>query len=113
MGWHPRKELFMCMMIDHYNRSDTYPKITVHGNKNNIQHEVSVSTIDEERLYCLQQRGISKGQAISLYVTGFINELSREFPLEYSLELKLLIDFEINTKRETSMIFLKYICSVA
>ncbi|MDR2628518.1 MAG: Fe-S cluster assembly protein SufB [Puniceicoccales bacterium] len=88
------------LLIDNGSRSDTYPKITVHGNKNNIQHEASVSKIDEERLYYLQQRGISKGQATSLCVNGFVNELIQEFPLEYSVELKRLIDFEINPDRQ-------------
>ncbi|MDR2372228.1 MAG: Fe-S cluster assembly protein SufB [Puniceicoccales bacterium] len=84
------------LLIDSCSQSDTYPKITVHGNKNNIQHEASVSKIDEERLYYLQQRGISKGQATSLCVNGFVNELIQEFPLEYSVELKHLIDSVLN-----------------
>jgi Fe-S cluster assembly protein SufB len=86
------------LLIDHCSRSDTYPKITVHGNKNNVRHEASVSKIDEERLYYLQQRGISRGQAMSLCVNGFVNELIQEFPIEYGVELKRLIDLEITGK---------------
>ncbi|MDR1435337.1 MAG: Fe-S cluster assembly protein SufB [Puniceicoccales bacterium] len=84
------------LLIDGDSRSDTYPKITVHGDKNNVQHEASVAKIDEERLYYLQQRGISKAQATSLCVNGFVNDLIQEFPLEYGVELKRLIDLEIN-----------------
>ncbi|MDR2812231.1 MAG: Fe-S cluster assembly protein SufB [Puniceicoccales bacterium] len=88
------------LLIDHCSRSDTYPKITVHGDKNNVQHEASVSKIDEERLYYLQQRGISQSQATSLCVNGFVNELIQEFPIEYSVELKRLIDLELDPKNK-------------
>jgi Fe-S cluster assembly protein SufB len=86
------------LLIESNSRNDTYPKITVHGSKNHVQHEASVSKIDEERLYYLQQRGIDKSQATSLCVNGFVNELIQEFPLEYSVELKRLIDFELTGK---------------
>jgi Fe-S cluster assembly protein SufB len=89
------------LIIDPQSCSDTYPKITVHGHKNSVRHEASVSKIDGERLYYLQQRGISQSQATSLCVNGFVNELIQEFPLEYSVELKRLIDFEINPKCES------------
>ena len=41
------------------------------------------------------QRGIDEGHAMSLAVNGFINDLVREFPMEYSVELKRLIDLEM------------------
>jgi Fe-S cluster assembly protein SufB len=58
-----------------------------------------VAKIDEERLYYLQQRGIAPLQAISLCVNGFVNELIQEFPLDNSVELKRLIDLEMNSKK--------------
>jgi Fe-S cluster assembly protein SufB len=87
------------LLIETLSRSDTYPKIIVNGSRNNVQHEASVSKIDEERLFYLQQRGIDKDQATSLCVNGFVNDLIREFPLEYSVELKRLIDLEMNPKK--------------
>ena len=59
------------------------------------QHEASVSQVSEEMLFYMQQRGISEAQAMSLAVNGFINDLVREFPMEYSVELKRLIDLEM------------------
>ena len=32
---------------------------------------------------------------MSLAVNGFINDLARQFPMEYSVELKRLIDLEM------------------
>ena len=43
----------------------------------------------------MRQRGLSEGEAMSLAVNGFVNDLVREFPLEYSVELKRLIDMEM------------------
>jgi Fe-S cluster assembly protein SufB len=67
----------------------------VRGNRHATQHEASVSQVSEEMLFYMQQRGLNEGQAMSLAVNGFINDLVREFPMEYSVELKRLIDLEM------------------
>jgi Fe-S cluster assembly protein SufB len=41
------------------------------------------------------QRGLTEAEAMSLSVNGFINDLAKEFPMEYSVELKRLIDLEM------------------
>lgn len=83
------------LLINSNSRTDTYPAITVRGNQHVTQHEASVSQVSEEMLFYMQQRGIDEGAAMSLAVNGFINDLVREFPMEYSVELKRLIDLEM------------------
>jgi Fe-S cluster assembly protein SufB len=83
------------LLINARSRTDTYPAITVKGNQHVTQHEASVSQVSQEMLFYLMQRGISEGAAMSLAVNGFINDLVREFPMEYSVELKRLIDLEM------------------
>ena len=83
------------LLINSNSRTDTYPAITVKGNQHATQHEASVSQVSEEMLFYMQQRGLNPGQAMSLAVNGFINDLVREFPMEYSVELKRLIDLEM------------------
>jgi len=83
------------LLINTNSRTDTYPAITVKGNRHSTQHEASVSQVSEDMLFYLMQRGLSEGQAMSLAVNGFINDLVREFPMEYSVELKRLIDLEM------------------
>ena len=83
------------LLINTRSRTDTYPAITVKGNRHATQHEASVSQVSEEMLFYMQQRGIDEGHAMSLAVNGFINDLVREFPMEYSVELKRLIDLEM------------------
>jgi Fe-S cluster assembly protein SufB len=83
------------LLINTRSRTDTYPAITVKGNQHATQHEASVSQVSEDMLFYMQQRGLSEAAAMSLAVNGFINDLVREFPMEYSVELKRLIDLEM------------------
>lgn len=83
------------LLISENSRTDTYPAITVRGNKNAVQHEASVSKVSAEQIFYMQQRGLSEGEAMSLAVNGFVNDLTRQFPMEYSVELKRLIELEM------------------
>lgn len=83
------------LLINASSRTDTYPAITVRGNQHATQHEASVSQVSEEQIFYMKQRGLSEGEAMSLSVNGFVNDLVREFPMEYSVELKRLIDMEM------------------
>jgi Fe-S cluster assembly protein SufB len=83
------------LLINTNSRTDTYPAITVRGTGNACQHEASVSQVSAEQIFYMQQRGLTEGQAMSLSVNGFVNDLVRQFPMEYSVELKRLIDLEM------------------
>ena len=54
-----------------------------------------MSQIGADQIFYMHQRGLTEGQAMSLSVNGFVNDLVREFPMEYSVELKRLIDLEM------------------
>jgi Fe-S cluster assembly protein SufB len=83
------------LLINSSSRTDTYPAITVRGTGNACQHEASVSQISEEQIFYMMSRGLTEAQAMSLSVNGFVNDLVRQFPMEYSVELKRLIDLEM------------------
>ena len=83
------------MLISSDSQTDTYPAITVQGDDHTVQHEASVSKVSAEQIFYMQQRGLSEADAMSLCVNGFVNDLIREFPMEYSVELKRLIDLEM------------------
>ncbi len=83
------------LLINTNSRTDTYPAIVCSGDDNFVQHEASVSKLSEEQIFYMMQRGISEKEAMSLAVNGFVNDLVREFPLEYSVELKRLIELEM------------------
>jgi Fe-S cluster assembly protein SufB len=83
------------LLINAQSRTDTYPAITVRGQGHSVQHEASVSQINAEQIFYMQQRGLSEAAAMSLAVNGFVNDLVQQFPMEYSVELKRLIDLEM------------------
>ena len=83
------------LLINATSRTDTYPAITVRGTGNSVQHEASVSQVSAEQIFYMQQRGLTEAQAMSLSVNGFVNDLVRQFPMEYSVELKRLIELEM------------------
>lgn len=83
------------LLINTESRTDTYPAIVTRGQRNSVQHEASVSKVSAEQIFYMQQRGLTEAQAMSLSVNGFVNDLVRQFPLEYSVELKRLIDLEM------------------
>ena len=83
------------LLINPTSRTDTYPAITVRGTGNSSQHEASVSQISQEQIFYMMSRGLTEAQAMSRSVNGFVNDLVRQFPMEYSVELKRLIDMEM------------------
>ena len=83
------------LLINNNSRTDTYPAITVRGDGNSVQHEASVSKVSAEQIFYMRQRGLSEAQAMSLSVNGFVNDLVRQFAMEYSVELKRLIEMEM------------------
>jgi len=83
------------LLINTNSQTDTYPAITVRGEGNSVQHEASVSKVSAEQIFYMMQRGLSEGEAMSLSVNGFVNDLVKYFPMEYSVELKRLIDLEM------------------
>jgi Fe-S cluster assembly protein SufB len=83
------------LILDEFSRSDTYPYMKIKNNDVTIQHEATVEKLGEEKLFYLMSRGIKKPEAEGLLVNGFIEPVSREIPLEYSIELNRLINLEM------------------
>lgn len=54
-----------------------------------------ISKIGEEQIFYMRQRGLAEEEAVSMSVNGFINDLLREFPIEYSAALKRLVELEM------------------
>ncbi|TWU20063.1 Fe-S cluster assembly protein SufB [Bythopirellula polymerisocia] len=83
------------LILDSDSRSDTYPYIEVEEQDVQIEHEASVSRIGEEQLFYLMSRGLSEAEASSMIVSGFIEPLIRELPMEYAVEMNRLIELQM------------------
>lgn len=83
------------LILDSASRSDTYPYIEIDQNDVTIEHEASVSKISEEQLFYLMSRGLTEAEAASMIVTGFIEPLVKELPMEYAVEMNRLIELQM------------------
>ncbi len=83
------------LILDPASRSDTYPYIEVEEDHTTIEHEASVSKIAEEQLFYLMSRGLSEEEAAAIIVTGFIEPLVKELPMEYAVEMNRLIELQM------------------
>jgi len=83
------------LILDAQSRSDTYPSIEIDEEDVSIGHEASVSKIGEEQLFYLMSRGLSAEEAMTMVVSGFIEPLVKELPMEYAVEMNRLIQLQM------------------
>ena len=79
------------IILDEKSSSNTYPKNIVLNNSSTLEHEATISKINEEKLFYLKSLGISEDNAKDLYVLGFMSDFKKSLPMEYAVELNRLI----------------------
>jgi len=83
------------LLLDDESRSDTYPYIEIDNEDVTIGHEATVSKVGEEQLFYLMSRGLSEEEATTMVVSGFIEPLVKELPMEYAIEMNRLIQLQM------------------
>ena len=83
------------LLIDDKSRSDTYPYIEIDEEDVTVGHEASVSKVGEDQLFYLMSRGLSEEEAATMVVSGFIEPLVKELPMEYAVEMNRLIQLQM------------------
>jgi len=96
-GAHGVKSNVVCdaLLLDPQSRSDTYPYIEIDEEDVTIGHEATVSKVGEEQLFYLMSRGLSEEEATTMVVSGFIEPLVKELPMEYAIEMNRLIQLQM------------------
>ena len=68
----------------------------IDANKSSVvEHEAMVSSIGEEQLFFMMQRGIDEDKAVGLIVNGFCSDIIKKLPAEFAVEAKELINISI------------------
>lgn len=83
------------LILDELSSSDTIPTNTGMNNDMYIEHEATVSKVNEEQLFYMMSRGLTEAEATEMIVMGFIEPFSKELPMEYAVELNRLIKLEM------------------
>ena len=83
------------LMVDDISRSDTIPAMDIRTAKADIGHEARIGRISDDAVFYLMSRGLSEDEARALIVSGFADNVSKELPLEYAVEMNNLIRIEM------------------
>ncbi|MBL8015528.1 MAG: Fe-S cluster assembly protein SufB [Candidatus Doudnabacteria bacterium] len=91
------KAKVMCdaLIFDDKSQTDTYPHNEIYEETATLEHEATVSKIGDDQLWYLMTRGVGAADASALIVSGFIEPIVRELPMEYALEMNELIRMEM------------------
>lgn len=84
------------LIIDSKSKSDTYPKNEIRNASSFIEHEATVSKINEDQLFYLMSRGLNEEEATNSIIMGFIEPFAKELPMEYAIELNRLIKLDMS-----------------
>ncbi|MBQ1749021.1 MAG: Fe-S cluster assembly protein SufB [Lachnospiraceae bacterium] len=83
------------LMVDNISRSDTIPAMDIRVADADVGHEAKIGRISDEVVFYLMSRGMSEDDARALIVRGFADNVGKELPLEYAVEMNNLIGLEM------------------
>ncbi len=83
------------LILDEISKSDTIPTNIAKNSDMYIEHEATVSKVNEDQLFYLMSRGLTEDEATEMIIMGFIEPFSKELPMEYAVELNRLIKLEM------------------
>jgi len=96
-GAHHVKSSVICdaLILDEKSRSNTIPHMNIREEQVDIGHEARVGRISEDQLFYARSRGLDEQQARQMIVSGFIEPVVKQLPLEYAVELNRLVELEM------------------
>lgn len=83
------------LLLDDKSISNTWPTIRVGDPSADIGHEATVSKVGDEQLFYLRSHGLSEEEAQSIIINGFVEQVVKEMPLEYAVEINRLIELQM------------------
>ncbi len=83
------------LMLDDRSVSDTVPVMVVQNDNIDLGHEAKIGRISDDAIFYLMSRGISEDEARAMIISGFVEPITKELPLEYAVELNNLIKLEM------------------
>ncbi|MEM0098305.1 MAG: Fe-S cluster assembly protein SufB [Thermoplasmata archaeon] len=84
------------LILDKNSRNFTFPHNEVYEENSTVTHEATAGRIGDEQIFYMMSRGLTDDEARSMIVLGFLDNVMKEIPLEFSLELNRLIRLKIS-----------------
>jgi Fe-S cluster assembly protein SufB len=91
------------LMLDAQSRTNAIPVITNEQASAEVMHEAKVGRVDDRALAYLSARGMSSDHALHAMISGFVDPLVQQLPLEYAIELMKLVELEVQKATESSV----------
>ena len=82
-------------LIGSASQASTYPYIDIWNSNSIIEHEATISKINEDQLFYLMRRGITIEQSISLLISGFCKDVFTMLPMEFAAEADKLLALKL------------------
>ena len=77
-------------------RTDTFPTLNHRGPVSaTVEHEASTSTLKEDALNYLQQRGLNDAEAVAVLTNGFCSDVFQHLPAEFAAEANRLLALKL------------------
>ncbi len=83
------------LLFDDESESNTFPTIKNFEKTSKTEHEATVENVGNEKLFALMRLGLKESEARGMLVNGFLEEVTKEIPFEYSVELYKLVNMEM------------------
>jgi Fe-S cluster assembly protein SufB len=83
------------LLMDDHSRSDTYPYMEINEEDVTMAHEATVGKVGEDQIFYLMSRGLSESEALAMIVLGFVEQFTKELPMEYAVEFNRLMQMEM------------------
>jgi Fe-S cluster assembly protein SufB len=82
-------------LIGSQSKACTYPYLQIQNATSILEHEASISKLNEEQVFYLLQRGIELEKAIGLLINGFCKEVMMMLPMEFASEADKLLSLKL------------------
>lgn len=84
------------LILDRESKAYTYPHNQVEEETASVSHEAKTGRISEEQLFYLRNRGLTEGEAKSLMVLGFLEDVLIDIPFEMASVLNAVVQLEFS-----------------
>ncbi|MEM0132837.1 Fe-S cluster assembly protein SufB [Acidiplasma sp.] len=84
------------LLINSDSKNYTYPYDEIYEPTAEFSHEATVGKIGTDELTYLRSRGLSEDEASSMIVLGFMDDIMKEIPMEFAVEMNRLVKLEMS-----------------
>ncbi len=84
------------LLLDDTSSTETYPYMEINQEDATITHEATVGKIGDEQIFYLMSIVFTEEESLTLIVNVFMEPFTKEFPMEYAVELNRLIKLEMD-----------------